>query len=81
MGRLIYADDVMEMLTNVELSCTVIPITEAKLKLKDIPTAYDVEEVVAEIEHDLPFIEADDGGGVFVNQRKTIDAIRKGGVG
>ena len=50
MGRLIDADDVMEMLTNIELSCTVIPITEAKLRLRDIPTAYDVDKVIEELE-------------------------------
>ena len=50
MGRLIDADDVMEMLTNIELSCTVIPITEAKLRLRDIPTAYDIDKVVEELE-------------------------------
>lgn len=48
--RLIDADDVMEMLTNIELSCTVIPITEAKLALRDIPTAYDVDKVVEQLE-------------------------------
>ena len=46
MGRLIDADDVMEMLTNIELSCTVIPINEAKLRLRDIPTAYDINKVI-----------------------------------
>ena len=50
MGRSIDADDVMEMLTNIELSCTVIPITEAKLRLRDIPTAYDIDKVVEELE-------------------------------
>lgn len=48
--RLIDADDVMEMLTNIELSCTVTPITEAKLALRDIPTAYDVDKVVEQLE-------------------------------
>lgn len=37
-GDLISRQDVMEMLTNIELSCTVIPITEAKPQLKDIPS-------------------------------------------
>lgn len=37
-GDLISRCDVMEMLTNIELSCTIIPITEAKLQLRDIPS-------------------------------------------
>ena len=37
MGRLIDEDDVMEMLTQVELSYTSIPMIEAKTRLRDIP--------------------------------------------
>ena len=46
MARLIKEDDVMRMLTNIELSRTITPIIEAKAKLRDIPTAYDIEGVV-----------------------------------
>lgn len=48
--RLIDADVVMEMLTNIELSCTAIPMIEAKTRLRDIPTAYDVDKVVEWLE-------------------------------
>lgn len=47
--RLIDEDAVMEMLTNIELSCTSIPMIEAKTRLRDIPTAYDVDKVVEQI--------------------------------
>lgn len=47
--RLIDEDDVMEMLTNIELSCTCIPNIEAKIGLRDISTAYDVDKVVEQI--------------------------------
>ncbi len=48
--RLIREDDVMEMLTNIELSCTQIYITEAKTRLSDIPTAYNFEKVLEKLE-------------------------------
>lgn len=51
--RLIDADDVMEMLSNIESSYSVIPITEAKLALRDIPTAHDVDKVVEQFEKDI----------------------------
>ena len=38
MSDLISRGAVMEMLTNIELSYTVIPITEAKLQLRELPT-------------------------------------------
>ena len=44
------------------------------------PTAYDVEKVVAELEDDLPFIEADDGGGTFIHKASAIEVVRKGGL-
>lgn len=50
MSDLISRQKVMEMLTKIELSCTQIPITEAKLGLRDIPIAYDVDEVVEQLQ-------------------------------
>lgn len=49
MSDLISRESVMEMLTNIELSLSPIPITEAKLGLKDIPTAFDVNKVVEQL--------------------------------
>ena len=87
MGRLIDADDVMEMLTNIELSCTVIPITEAKLRLRDIPTAYDIDKVVEELEIERKtanntynsFNMDVDLGRVF-GLEKAIEIVKQGGV-
>ena len=76
MGRLIDADDVMEMLTNIELSCTVIPITEAKLRLRDIPTAYDVDKVVEQLEK--LFFKAG-SYNIATGLNKAIDIVKKGG--
>ena len=78
MGRLIDADDVMEMLTNIELSCTVIPITEAKLRLRDIPTAYDIDKVIEELEEYLI------NYGVSKKSRihqRIIEIVKQGGTG
>lgn len=49
----------MEMLTNIELSCTAIPMIEAKTRLRDIPTAYDVDKVVEQLEKE--------GNNIFEN--------------
>lgn len=48
MGRLIREDDVMRMLTGVELNNGTI--TDAKIELRNVKTAYNVEKVVAELE-------------------------------
>lgn len=48
MGRLISEDDVMRMLTSVELNNGTI--TDAKSELRNVKTAYDVEKVVAELD-------------------------------
>ena len=51
MGRLIREDDVMRMLTGVELNNGTI--TDAKIELRNVKTAYDVEKVVEELEEKL----------------------------
>lgn len=81
MGRLIDADDVMEMLTNIELSCTVIPITEAKLRLRDIPTAYDVDKVVERLEEQKSGLTewAEDEAFKFATNN-AIEIVKQGGV-
>ena len=55
-------------------------IDEILEMIDEQPTAYDVEKVVAELEDDLPFIEADDGGGTFIHKASAIEIVRKGGV-
>lgn len=50
MGRLIREDDVMRMLTGVELNNGTI--TDAKIELRNVKTAYDVDKVVAELEEE-----------------------------
>lgn len=81
MGRLIDADDVMEMLTNIELSCTVIPITEAKLRLRDIPTAYDVDKVVEELEKQKSGLtEWAEDEAFKLAIHKAIEIVKQGGI-
>lgn len=48
MGRLISEDNVMRMLTGVELNNGTI--TDAKSELRNVKTAYDISKVVAELE-------------------------------
>ena len=71
MGRLIDESDVMKMLTEVELSDGTF--TEVKSKMRDLPTSYDVEKVVAELEKESV--------GVFdirtILSSKAIEIVRK----
>lgn len=50
MEKLINEEDVMEMLTDIELSATLTPITEAKKRLRDIPVCHDLSNVIAELD-------------------------------
>ena len=80
--KLIDADDVMEMLTNIELSCTVIPITEAKLRLRDIPTAYSVDKVVEELEADssVKLYGSQNSDNYMIPVKRAIEIVKQGGV-
>lgn len=72
--RLISEDNVMEMLTNIELSRTPIPMIEAKTRLRDIPTAYDLKAVEEQIRKHSYFM------GIRENMVETIVSIvKKGG--
>ena len=75
MGRLIREDDVMRMLTGVELNNGTV--TDAKIELRNVKTAYDVEKVVAELENLQcvnPFLTTTE------YEHKAIEIARKGGV-
>ena len=50
MGKLINEEDVMEILTDIELSATLTPIMEAKKRLRDIPVCHDLSNVIAELD-------------------------------
>lgn len=82
MGRLIREDDVMRMLTGVELNNGTI--TDAKIELRNVKTAYDVDKVVAELEelanhyHKCCLVDYNEGAEVGV--RETMAIVRKGGV-
>ena len=82
MGRLIREDDVMRMLTGVELNNGTV--TDAKIELRNVKTAYDVEKVVAELEelanhyHKCCLVDYNEGAEVGV--RETMAIVRKGGV-
>ena len=75
MARLISEDDVIRMLTGVELNNGTI--TDAKIELRNVKTAYDISKVVAELEVLQcvnPFLTTTE------YKHKAIDIVRKGGV-
>ena len=79
MGRLISEDDVMRMLTSVELNNGTI--TDAKIELRNVKTAYDVEKVVEELKGQIIL-----NNNENVNLARTkaimdcVKIVRKGGV-
>ena len=83
---LISRSAVMEMLTNIELSCTSIPMIEAKTRLRDISTVYDVDKVERQIESKMFSAEVynDDMDGVQIDNLLCMgdvhEIIREGGV-
>lgn len=96
MDRLIREDDVMRMLTGVELNNGTI--TDAKIELRNVKTAYDVEKVVAKLEKKTEFLkDCTKYGNESVEQQEKsystmmmyevadlvddlIDIVRKGGI-
>ena len=82
MGRLISEDDVMRMLTGVELNNGTI--TDAKIELRNVKTAYDISKVVAELEEKADSIpiqyEYNYEKGISDGIGDAIDIVRKGGV-
>ena len=76
--RLIDADDVMRMLTSVELNNGTI--TDAKIELRNVKTAYDIEKVVAELEE----LKDTDTREVYLTKHircdEAIDIVKRGGV-
>ena len=92
--RLIDADDAINIMTNrlFEMLKTHIPCVTAtenqtcletcykiaKYEIDNIPTAYDIEKVVAELEedkHDNPMVTDN-----YILRKNAIDIVRKGGV-
>lgn len=71
MSRLISEYDVMRMLTGVELNNGTI--TDAKIELRNVKTAYDVEKVVEDILKTKSVY-----GRIPVSE--AIEIVRKGGV-
>lgn len=80
MGRLIREDDVMRMLTGVELNNGTI--TDAKIELRNVKTAYDVDKVVAEVKKlDLDGVSmVEDGKYKLVRKNEVISLIQTNGV-
>lgn len=81
MGRLIREDDVMRMLTGVELNNGTI--TDAKIELRNVKTAYDVEKVVAELEERIDKVLSEEGMNNYCYASGMCEALeiaRKGGV-
>lgn len=77
--RLIDADNFRRFAHEQLVGNKTYSIDEILEMIDEQPTTYDVEKVVAELEDDLPFIEADDGGGTFIHKASAIEIVRKGG--
>ena len=73
--RLIDADAVMRMLTSIELNNGTI--TDAKMELRNVKTAYDVDAVVKELEDSV--VCGMFGARLGKSDAEIIDIIRKGG--
>jgi hypothetical protein len=74
MGRLISEDDVMRMLTSVELNNGTI--TDAKSELRNVKTAYDVEKVIADLKEFEEEAALRGASGIVVDM---IDVVERGG--
>lgn len=81
MSRLINEDDVMEMLTQVGLSYTSIPMIEAKTRLRDIPSAYDVNKVKERLNELKEIYPVGNGNYEYaVRSDKAIEIVEAGGI-
>lgn len=79
MSRLIDADVVMRMLTSVELNNGTI--TDAKMELRNVKTAYDVEKVVERLEKERICLEDNYGDEVIcIGAHDAIDIVKRGWV-
>ena len=83
MGDLISRSGVMKILTDLELQNGTF--TDAKIKLRDLPTAYDVDKVVAELEDAKDCIEEYPYTGArcpneieIIELEKAIDIVKRG---
>lgn len=77
MGRLIDEDDVMHMLTGIELNNGTF--TGAKTELRNVKTAYSVEKVVAELEEEGYLISVNDGSKC-IKVDNAISVVERGGL-
>lgn len=75
MGRLIREDDVMRMLTGVELNNGTI--TDAKIELRNVKTAYDVDKVVEQLEE---LKEKSLSSYDYETMKIVTDIVKRGGV-
>lgn len=73
MGRLIREDNVMRMLTGVELNNGTI--TDAKIELRNVKTAYDVEKVEEQLDEYITKIV----GRKSALYQTIMRIVRKGG--
>ena len=79
MGRLIDEDDVMHMLTGVELNNGTF--TGAKTELRNVKTAYSVEKVVAELKKASTIYEmSEDNIKCAIEEKLAVHIVRNGGI-
>ena len=78
MGRLIDEDDVMHMITGIELNNGTF--TDAKTELRNVKTAYSVEKVVKQIEEMFGCDPMYYGTEAKQAVDKAIDIVKRGGV-
>ena len=89
MGRLVDADKLVKLLkANTMSNGTLINTNTMLAVVEKMPTAYDVEKVVAELEEESDYEPIDydycdmscSGEEYFIATDKAIDIVRKGGV-
>lgn len=80
MGRLIDADALKGCkILQPYIGCHTGKAWIREIELDDIPTAYDVEEVVAELEEEGYLISVNDGSKC-IKVDKAIDIVKRGGI-
>lgn len=80
MGRLIDADELMELYDGLEDRGFVIPVDAVIQNIKDMPTAYDIGKVVKQLEDDAMKWESVHSQGGFIDLDKAIEIVKSGGI-
>jgi len=89
MGRLLREEDVQKTIYNLLTDGTIKPTSAmenygfentARLVVSNIPSAFDVETVISELENNCEKFEDEVTGEIAFAREEAIEIIRKGGV-